>query len=36
MMHMSSTLIVFMVLLIAVVAGSLVLLRVLGGRKLDD
>ena len=36
MMHMSSTLVVFMVLLIAVVAGGLVLLRVFGGRNLDD
>jgi hypothetical protein len=36
MMHMSSTLIAFMVVLIVVVAGSLVLLRILGGRRLDD
>ena len=36
MMHMSSTLIVFMVVLNVVVAGSLVLMRVLGGRRLDE
>ena len=36
MMHMSSTLVFFAVLLVGLVAGSLVLLRGFGGRKLDD